>query len=128
MSIKLTGDALAPFRQLLKQYDSFIQNKDVSGIMSLFVEDDEPVSFGLHVNLDDRESLQKRFTEYFNSTEPFVAEYDDPIVYQFGEAACLCIMLRADGAVAPLIRTTVFLENHAGKWLIRHQHLSKSPA
>ena len=127
MSIRLEGDALAPFLHLMKQYDSFIMNKDVNGIMSLFVEDAETHSFGLHVNVDGRDALRQRFTDYFNSDQPFEADKSEPVVYQFGEAACLCVTLKVKGEKAADVRISVFLENHAGRWLIRHQHISKSP-
>ncbi|MGI9281908.1 MAG: YybH family protein [Endozoicomonas sp.] len=127
MSVKLSGESLTPFLHIVKQYDHYIQTKDVHGIMSLFVTDDEPHSFGLHVNLNEREALRKRFTEYFDSSEPFEADMGEPTVYQFGEAACLCMILQVKGSEETRIRVTVFLENHSGQWLIRHQHISQSP-
>ena len=127
MSIRLSGEALAPFLTIVKQYERCIQNKDVDGMMSLFVDDEEPHSFGLHVNLNDRKAMQDRYSDYFESEDGFEAESEEPIVYLFGEAACMCMKLNLKGMNKPKIRVTVFLENHAGQWLIRHQHFSPSP-
>ncbi|WP_422472844.1 nuclear transport factor 2 family protein [Endozoicomonas sp. ALB032] len=128
MSVKLSGDSLTPFLHIVKQYDHYIQTKDVRGIMSLFVTDDEPHSFGLHVNLNEREALRQRLTDYFNAGESFSAEFKaEPVVYHYGEAACLCMMLPVKGSEGAHIRVTIFLENHSGQWLIRHQHISQSP-
>lgn len=127
MSVRLTGEALAPFWHIVRQYDGYIRNKDVNGIMSLFVTDDEPHSFGLHVNLNHRDALRQRYIEYFDSDQPFESEMEEPVVYQFGEAACLCMMLKVKEVESPRVRITVFLENHSGQWLIRHQHISQSP-
>ncbi|WP_257281551.1 MULTISPECIES: nuclear transport factor 2 family protein [unclassified Endozoicomonas] len=131
MSVKLSGESLTPFLHIVKQYDHYIQSKDIRGIMSLFVTDDEPHSFGLHVNLNERKTLEQRFTDYFNAGESCTAAFEagksEPIVYHFGEAACLCMMLPVKGFEDTRIRVTIFLENHCGQWLIRHQHISPSP-
>ena len=127
MSIKVTGDALAPFLELMKKYDHCIVNKDVDGLMSLFVHDDETHSFGLHVNLSSRVALRNRFQEYFDNNEVFEANKDEPTVFMFGEAACICTTLTVLSEIPVKIRISVFLENHSGEWLIRHQHVSRSP-
>lgn len=127
MSTRLSGGALAPFLHIVRQYERCIHSKDVDGMMSLFVDDEEPHSFGLHVNLDNRKALQNRYIDYFESVDGFESESEEPIVYQFGKAACMCMQLNLKGVDKPRIRVTVFLENHAGQWLIRHQHFSPSP-
>ena len=127
MSTRLSGEALAPFLHIVKQYERCIQSKDVEGMMSLFVSDNEPHSFGLHVNLDSRKALQDRYSDYFSTSDGFEPETEEPIVYQFGEAACMCMQLNLKGMEKPKVRVTVFLENHTGQWLIRHQHFSPSP-
>ncbi len=127
MSIKLTDDALAPFQTLMKKYDDYITARDVNGLLSLFVHDDETHSFGLHTNLSSRVALRNRFQEYFENNEVFEAEKEEPTVFLFGEAACICTALTVKSDIPVKIRVTVFLENHSGEWLIRHQHLSRSP-
>ncbi|MRI31646.1 hypothetical protein EOPP23_01385 [Endozoicomonas sp. OPT23] len=127
MPIKLTDDALAPFLELMKKYDHYMTNRDLESLMSLFVHDDEPHSFGLHRDLSSRVALKNRFKEYFENNEVFEAEKGEPTVFLFGEAACICTTLKAKADIPVKIRVTVFVENHSGEWLIRHQHLSRSP-
>ena len=127
MSTRLTGEALAPFIHIIRQYERCIREKDVDGMMSLFVDDNEPHSFGLHVNLNSRPAIEQRYNEYFNSESGCEHEIDEPVVYLFGEAACMCTQLSTKGHDQPKVRITAFLENHSGQWLIRHQHFSPSP-
>ncbi|MET4693427.1 YybH family protein [Endozoicomonas lisbonensis] len=127
MSTRLEGEALAPFLHIIRQYERCIKDKDVDGMMSLFVDDNEPHSFGLHVNLNSRSDIEQRYNDYFSSEDGFVSETEAPVVYLYGEAACMCTQLNVKGYDHPKVRVTAFLENHSGKWLIRHQHFSPSP-
>lgn len=126
MSVRVTGDALAPFLQILKDFEVYSKEKDVSSMIGRFVPDEDIISFGRLANKFDKTGLRDHITEYFAHNDAFIPDYRKVVVYQYGETACLCALAKGKDSPAE-IRITLFLENHEGQWLIRHRHHSTLP-
>lgn len=126
MSIRVTGDALAPFLQILKDFEIYSQEKDINGMINRFAPDNDILSFGRFANKYDKPELKDHISDYFQHHSPYPSDYKKVVVYQYGEAACLCALVKGIYQ-QPDIRITLFLENHEGRWLIRHRHHSLSP-
>ena len=127
MSVRVTGEALAPFLKLLQDFETYSKNKDVKGMMSRFVSDDDIISFGRLGNKYEKPELKAHIENYFNHNEGDKPEYKKVVVYQYGEAACLCAVIDGKKKNRPDVRISLYLENHEGQWLIRHRHHSVSP-
>ena len=127
MSVRITGDALAPFLQILKDFEIYSEDKDVDSMMRRFVPDEDILSFGRLANKFDKAELKQHITDYFKHHDGRPSEYKKVVVYQFGEAACLCALAKAHEEGLSDLRITLFLENHEGQWFIRHRHYSYSP-
>ncbi len=127
MTTRVPEDAMAPFLEILKHFEISSKEKDVGSMMSHFVPEEDIVSFGKRANTMSRSALKQHMTDYFQKNEAGNPDFKDIVVYQFGEAACMCLIMGQNKPNQPDIRVTLFLENHEGQWLIRHRHHSPLP-
>ncbi|MFK0569901.1 nuclear transport factor 2 family protein [Endozoicomonas sp.] len=127
MTSQVTGEALAPFKQLIHDIGQAFKEKDISKAMAKFVAEDDITSFGLYADINSKSELEQHWKDYFSAHE-FMSKIEERYtVYVYGEAACLCLTHKAENSNDRTKRMTLFLENHNGAWLIRHRHHSFVP-
>ncbi len=127
MSTWVTGESLAPFKKLIHDIGEAFREKNISKAMSKFVADDDVTSFGFLADIHNKSELEQHWEEYFRNHDATEKGEEEYTVYQYGEAACLCLSHKAKDSDTPEKRLTLFLENHNGAWLIRHRHHSYAP-
>ena len=128
MTSQVTGESLAPFKQLIHDIGQAFKEKNISRAIAKFVADDDISSFGFLADIDNKSELEQHWVNYFKDHETTLLKSEEHYkVYVYGEAACLCLTHRPESSNDPAKRLTLFLENHNGAWLIRHRHHSYSP-
>lgn len=127
MTSQVTGEALAPFKQLIHDMGQAFKEKDISKAMTKFVTEDDVTSFGFYADINSKSELEQHWIDYFKDHESTLQSEAHYTVYVYGDAACLCLVHKLESSGEPEKRLTLFLEKHNGDWLIRHRHHSYAP-
>ena len=127
MTSQVTGESLAPFKKLVTDIGDAFREKNIHKAMAKFVPDEDITSFGFLADINNKSELEKHWEDYFSNHDATEKGETNYTVYQYGEAACLCLRHTAKNRDLPEKRLTLFLENHNGAWLIRHRHHSYVP-
>ena len=120
---------LEEFEQLLRQYNQCFYNRDLESLRNMYVSDGNVIYFDNHANCDSSE-IETHLTkvqEFLASGTVVELNYENLVVYQFGEAACMVVTVRYSNNPQPGVRASFFLEKHLLQWKIRHIHFSSDP-
>ncbi len=120
---------LEEFEELLKQYNQCFYNRDIKSLKDMYVSDGNVIYFDNHANCDSSE-IEVHLTkvqEFFSKGSIVKLNYENLVVYQFGNAACMIVTLRYSSNPKPGVRSTFLLEKYYQQWKIRHIHFSTDP-
>lgn len=69
MTTQVTGEALAPFKQLIHEMGQAFKEKDIPKAMTRFVVDYDITCFGFYADIDSKSELEQHWIEYFKNYE-----------------------------------------------------------
>ena len=110
----LQDEQLIPFRKLLDEYNNCFYKRNIEGLEQLYVEDDDLIYFDNHENCDSFNFSDhiKKVTNFFKTGTIVPLSYENLIVYQFDNSACMIVKIRYIDRPQPGVRASFFLDCH----------------
>ncbi|MCW3490484.1 Cif family virulence factor [Dethiobacter alkaliphilus] len=126
---RVTRERLQEFEDFLGSYNECWYKKDLSELRKMHAQDGDIIYFDNHKDCDsfDIDDHLKKVKHFFETGNIVNLLYENMIVYEKNNSACIIVTLRYSDKPKPGVRSTYYLEKEEMSWRIRHIHYSFDP-
>ena len=132
MAKRLSGEALKPFHDFMKDYIRRYTSLDTARIDEIWAEDACCIGTGSDEWYVTREQLSAGIRRDFSELDSVQMDYDRLEAFTFSDHACLSCQVNVAFVLKgqqkkdfmPPLRVTVFLVMEQGNWKVQHIHAS----